>query len=1059
MRLIEAFANSTSIFALVDIENGAFIEVNDAFERQLGYTRAQAIGKIPFELGMWPSAEFRSQVWSLLREQRRAVSLVTEVVTADGRKLHGFLSVEPVLDNGQPALLCLLQLDDRAASLPLEPGEKLYRSLYLAATEGIYRSLPGGGFIDVNPAMARLLGYESPLQLLAELSRNSGQIYVDQVAVTAMYARLREGARVDRVRMKVRQRHGREIWVSENSRGIRNETGRVLFYEGSMVDITAQVEAETALNQSQALYRVLVDNSRDGVFLIQSGQILFANEGLANMLGYTQAELLGFDYLSLVHPDDRPSQMQRKSARESGSQQLQAYEIHVLRKDGSMRLFEVRADAVEYMGKNASTGTMRDITDAREQQLALEAAEHRYRALFEDSPAGLFRTALDGAVLEINEVLARMLGYPDVAVLRSEIKDMLQVYADPEQRNAMLQLAISNGSFSQMEIQICTRGGGRRWVSASVRANFDGEGKPQSFTGSVLDIDRHHAMQQALQASEERYRTLVEDSQVGVFIMRGDRYTYVNPAFAAMLGYRESELIGLDYRQIMAKDAITASEERDRMRQAGQAVATDFETCLVHRDAHRVYVRVSIGPVELDGEVHLTGTVLDVTGQHEAERRLRFHASHDSLTGLPNRLVFNGHLTQRLRKAEQESSYDYCVLFLDLDGFKWVNDSLGHGVGDRLLIDIARRLENHLIKDMLIARYGGDEFTLMPEGPCDQERALELARRVLMVFEQPFEISGQQVFSAASIGIVMGRQEYESPDQVLRDADTAMYRAKAAGKSGFVIFDETMHREARIRFQLENDFRLAFERTEFRLHYQPIIDLASGRLVAAEALVRWQHPSRGLLAPAEFLPIAEETGLITDLDAWVLREATRQLSDWRQRHPGMAHLALNVNVDERQLGSADILQEVSRLLDVHGLPPASLRLEVTETVFRTGRVLVEQRLMSLKALGIGLIVDDFGTGYSSLESFAASPFDALKVDQVFVRDLETNPRHRAIVRTIIGFARDLGLVLTAEGIETQAQRKLLLELGCQFGQGYLFNRPLTPADFELRLQWAVTSLS
>ena len=1058
MRLIEAFANSASIFALVDAGNGAFIEVNDAFERQLGYTRAQAIGKIPFELGMWPSPEFRSQVWSLLRENRRAVSLVTEVVAADGRKLHGFLSVEVVHENELPLLLCLLQIDDRAANLPVETGEKLYRSLYLAATEGIYRSLPGGGFIDVNPAMARLLGYESPLQLLAELSRSARQIYVDQRAVEAMYSRLRDGARADRVRMQVRQRDDREIWVSENARCIRDESGRVMFFEGSMVDITAQVEAENALNQSQALYRVLVDNSRDGVFLIQAGKVVFANVGLALMLGYEQSELLGFDYLALVHPDDRAAQLQRRSARETGSQELQAYEVRLLRKDGKVRLFEVRADAVEYQGRIASTGTMRDITDAKAQQVAVEQAEQRYRALFESSPAGLFRTAIDGTILEINEVLARMLGYPDVAGLRAEVKDMLEVYADPGQRNAMLQLAIANGSFSQVEIQINTRGGGRLWVSASVRVDYDAEGKPMSFTGSVLDIDRHHAMQQALQASESRYRTLMEDSQVGVFIMRGDRYTYVNPAFATMLGYREAELVGKDYRQFMAKDAIVASEERDRQRQAGHAVQADFESCLVHRDGHRVYVRVSIGPVELDGEEHFTGTVLDVTGQHEAERRLRFHASHDSLTGLPNRLVFNGHLTQRLRKAELEDSYDYCVLFLDLDGFKWVNDSLGHGVGDRLLIDIARRLESHLIKDALIARYGGDEFTLLPEGPCDPERALELARQVLMVFEQPFEISGQQVFSAASIGIVMGRREYESPDQVLRDADTAMYRAKAAGKSGFVVFDEAMHREARARFQLEIDFRLAFDRSEFRLHYQPIVDLASGRLVAAEALVRWQHPSRGLLSPAEFLPIAEETGLITDLDAWVLREATRQLSVWRQLHPAMAHLALNVNVDERQLASADIVQEVFRLLEEHMLPPSSLRLEVTETVFRTGRVQVEQRLMSLKALGIGLIVDDFGTGYSSLESFAASPFDALKVDQVFVRDLETNPRHRAIVRTIIGFARDLGLVLTAEGIETHAQRQLLLELGCQYGQGYWFNRPLTPEDFEQRLQSAVLTL-
>jgi EAL domain-containing protein (putative c-di-GMP-specific phosphodiesterase class I) len=328
---------------------------------------------------------------------------------------------------------------------------------------------------------------------------------------------------------------------------------------------------------------------------------------------------------------------------------------------------------------------------------------------------------------------------------------------------------------------------------------------------------------------------------------------------------------------------------------------------------------------------------------------------------------------------------------------------------------------------------------------------VRIARRVLTLFERPFLVGGQQVFSAASLGIVLGRPDYETPDQVLRDADTAMYRAKAAGKSGFVVFDEAMHGEARLRLQLETDFRLAFERGEFVLHYQPIVSLETNELAGAEALVRWHHPRRGLLAPSEFLPLAEETGLITELDRWVLREACRQLATWRRRFPSAAKIVINVNVDERQMASPEMLEEVFHLLQKHAIPPPCLRLEVTETVFRSGRGHAEAQLGSLKALGVGLAVDDFGTGYSSLESFAASPFDALKVDQTFVRDLESNPRHRAIVRTIIGFAKDLGLLLTAEGIETEGQRAMLQALGCQYGQGFLFAPALPAEQFELRL--------
>ena len=453
----------------------------------------------------------------------------------------------------------------------------------------------------------------------------------------------------------------------------------------------------------------------------------------------------------------------------------------------------------------------------------------------------------------------------------------------------------------------------------------------------------------------------------------------------------------------------------------------------------------------VDGQRHLTGTIIDITRQREAESRLRFHANHDPLTGLPNRSLFNRMLGERLKPDERRGKFSYAVLFLDLDGFKWVNDSLGHGAGDRLLLEIARRLEEEFSTEVLIARYGGDEFTLLPEGPCDYERAVNVAKRVLTLFERPFSIGGQQVFSAVSLGIVLGRPDYDSPDQVLRDADNAMYRAKAAGKAGYVVFDEGMHAEARMRLQMETDFRLALERAEFVLHYQPIVALDGGRLVGAEALVRWQHPVRGLLLPSQFLPLAEETGLIVELDGWVMREACRQLAMWRHQRVEWRSLVMNVNVDERQMGSPELTEDVFHLLNNYKLPPSCLRLEVTESVFRSGSTHAQEQLEALKSLGVGLAVDDFGTGYSSLEAFAASSFDALKVDQSFVRDVTVNSRHRAIVRTIIGFAKDLGLLLTAEGIETEEQRQLLLELGCEFGQGYLFAAAMPPSVFERTL--------
>ncbi|KFN45270.1 bifunctional diguanylate cyclase/phosphodiesterase [Arenimonas composti] len=1049
MRLAEAFESSESIVAVLRASDGAFLGVNAAFERSTGWRREQVIGRLPLELGIWPDPDTRAHLWSHLRAGRRVVRLPLLFGRPDGQTRPAEISVEFADDDGDRVVFCLVHLLPEETEIPpAERDHTLYRSLYLAASEGIYRSLPQGGFLDVNPALARLLGHESPSQLLAERGRDLAAIYVDPDMLPRMHAKLRDGGRVEGWRAQMRRRDGSVIWVSENARAIRDAEGRILFHEGSVIDITAQVEAEEALRQSQALYKVLVENSRDGVFLIQHGRVLFANEAMARTLAWPVEQLIGMEYMRLIDPSDLAAQANRRAQREAGSRDPQVYEVHLRRGDGQRILCEVRADAVEYRGDIASTGTLRDVTEDRRRQRAVAEAERRYRELFETSPAGLFRAGLDGRIMEVNPELARILGYDDAEQLKAGLGDILQVFADAAERDRLVQGALRRGHVNQSETRVRCRDGSLKWVNASALLIRDEAGNPQHFTGSVLDIDERHAIQLALQQSEAKYRTLVENSQVGVFIMDGDRYTYANQAFARMLGYGEGGLVGVDYRRIMAPDSIAQSERRDRARRAGEPVAPDFETTLIHQDGHRVQARVSIGPVQIDGREHLTGTVLDVTRQREAEERLRFHATHDPLTGLPNRMLFNQRLAEAMHSARRNDRGDYAVLFLDLDGFKWVNDSLGHGAGDRLLVEIARRLEDNLLRDVLIARYGGDEFTLLPDGPCDHDRAVDIARRVLKLFEQPFDIAGQQVFSAASLGIVIGRREYESPDQVLRDADTAMYRAKAAGKSGFVIFDEGMHQQAQSRLQLETDFRLAFERGEFELYYQPIVELKGGRLAGAEALVRWRHPVRGLLLPGEFLAVAEETGLIVDLDAWALREACRRLADWRERFPDRGALSMNVNVDERQMVSPEIVEEVFSLLQKHRLPPASLRLEVTETAFRAGRTQAEQRLLALKALGVGLVVDDFGTGYSSLESFAASPFDALKMDQVFIRDVETNPRHRAIVRTITAFADELGLALTAEGIETPGQRALLEKVGCQYGQGFLFSRALPAEQFE-----------
>lgn len=1057
MGFAKAFDRCPSVVTIVRQVDGRFVEVNAGMLEQLGYTEAEVIGQRPADIGLWPDADTRARIYAALRTRQRVVGMPLQVRHKDGRLLSGLLDVECFEADGDAFNLCLLRLgqESHAARTDPEIEQESYRALFLSASEGLYRSLPDGDFIDVNPAMAQIFGYESATEMLARRSRVATDFYVDAQHGAELIGQLMTEGRLRGVRSLVRRKDGAERWILENARAVRGIDGKVRFFEGSMVDITEYVAAENALRHSEAMYRILVDNCRDGVFLIQHGILRFVNAALAGMLGYTPAELIGTEYMRLIASEDVSSQDQRRHEREAGSMALQSYEVHMLHRLGHRRLFAVYADAVMLAGEPASTGLVRDITDERAQQEAIIAAERRYRELFEQSPIGLFRTRRDGSIEDANPVMLQMLGYDSVDQLRETVGNVGQIYADPGEREEVIARILRDGQINGHETRLRGRDGGVRWVSISVRAQeepdgTDGKGGPTlRFAGSAQDVQQRREVEAALQRSEGRYRMLVEHSQSGVFAARDGRLVYVNRRMSSMLGYSEDELVGMAILDLAAPEFRDAVEARARQFAAGEALPAEFEGCYLRKDGQRVYVTVSAGPLELDGETLLTGTVRDITRQHEAEQRLRFNASHDALTGLPNRMEFCDHLDQRITLAREQGAHDYAVLFVDLDGFKLVNDGMGHATGDRMLITLARMLDQAFHDDALVARYGGDEFTLLTLAPVSEANAAALAQRLLDLFRLPLEIEGHRVYSGASVGIVMGHEGYSNSEQVLRDADTAMYRAKAQGKAAYVFFDESMREAAKQRLVLETELRQAVERGEFRVHFQPVVHLRNGTILGCEALLRWQHPQRGLLLPDAFLEVAEESGLLPQIDWWVLREALAQLAIWRECDPA---LSVSVNIDERQFAHPELLDRVRQALADSGVPAPNLHLEITETVFRRGRGSAVERLESIKSLGVGLVVDDFGTGYSSLESFSAASFDALKLDHVFVADIVANARHRAIARTIVAFADELDLRLIAEGVETEAQRALLLELGCRKAQGYLFGKAVPPAEFGEILQ-------
>jgi len=437
----------------------------------------------------------------------------------------------------------------------------------------------------------------------------------------------------------------------------------------------------------------------------------------------------------------------------------------------------------------------------------------------------------------------------------------------------------------------------------------------------------------------------------------------------------------------------------------------------------------------------MTGSLTDVTEQKQAEKQLVHNAFHDALTGLANRVLFMDRLKHSLAEAKKGDGYSFGVLFLDLDRFKVVNDSLGHQIGDQLLVATARRLEACLRPGDIVARLGGDEFAIIVDHVRHVNDAIQAAERIREHLSAPFNLSGHEVFISASIGIALNQMGSEEPDEIIRNADTAMYRAKDQGRGCYELFDKGMHTRNAALTQLETGLRRALARDEFSVHYQPIISLETWRISGFEALIRWDDPEHGYISPLKFIPVAEETGLIIPIGQWVLREACQQLKAWQGQFPSDPPLTISVNLSGRQFSQPDLIDRISEILEETGLKASSLKIEITESAIIENIDAAALMLKKIKALGVRLSLDDFGTGYSSLSYLHRFPIDTLKIDRSFVSRINL-PKNAEIVKTILTLASNLGMDVVAEGVETRDQIIQLTGLNCEYVQGYLLSKPI-----------------
>jgi diguanylate cyclase (GGDEF)-like protein/PAS domain S-box-containing protein len=553
-----------------------------------------------------------------------------------------------------------------------------------------------------------------------------------------------------------------------------------------------------------------------------------------------------------------------------------------------------------------------------------------------------------------------------------------------------------------------------------------------------------------LRESEQRYATLAAAAPVGIY--RTDavgNYLYVNQRWCAIAGLTPEAALGMGWRKgLHSGDRDNIAEEWHRADQESRPFQLEYRFQRLDGTVTWVFGQAVAERNANEQITGYVGTITDINDLKQAQELIIHNALHDPLTGLPNRTRLVERLELAMNRARRIENYNYAVLFLDLDRFKVINDSLGHWVGDQVLTIIAQKLKTHLRNIDLVVRLGGDEFMILLEDMTTTEDIIQVAERVSSDCQTPITVNGYEMFTSLSIGIVLGSKDYHQASDLIRDADTAMYQAKAQGRSSYKFFDAAMHAEALKRLTLETDLRKALQREEFVVYYQPIVDILSDRLIGFEALVRWQHPTRGFVSPADFIPIAEETGLIVPLDSWVFRTACQQLASWKVKFADCFPLKISINLSAQDLRKASLIEDIDQVLTETGLEGDLITLEVTESMLLEDISQTIDLLTQLKTRKIQISIDDFGTGYSSLNYLHRLPADNLKIDRSFVNQMQTENRNYQVVSTIIALSNQLGLTVVAEGIETQQQLQWLRQLGCEFGQGYLFSKPLAAHEIE-----------
>jgi len=918
-------------------------------------------------------------------------------------------------------------------------------ALFAHSGDAIVDLDPSGVIVGFNPAAESIFACH-PEEVLG---RPAGMLVPDRPhhEVVALLADLGSRRRVEPYVAEYLRPDGAMFRLSVTAVPVSYPDGRPGGLTVIIQDLTPALRAADELASRDALYRTIVETGHEGIGIFDADLVVrFANTRLGDILGYDAVELVGSSATRLLFAEDIAEIRHLADRGRQGV--LEASEIRLRHRDGTTVWTLAESSPIPDETGEAQTLVMfTDVTDRKAAEVALREHEDRLRGLFEHTSVGVVRAGLDFTMLEVNPAMCRITGYPAEELVGRSVLDITHPDDRRTNEETIRRVATGVDRWAEVEKRYLHRDGHVVQVNVTVSAVPGPDGAPVHLAAIIQDVTEKVAALDALRRSEETLRLLAESAQDLIFRYRFEpepRIDYASPALETVYGWRlEDFLPGSDPMRSLIGDA--QAEAVMATLGSGHASVAPINVEVAHKDGRKIWsdARVSAIVDETGELVGLQGVVRDVSERKVVEDQVAHQALHDALTGLPNRTLLVDRINQALVRLEREDGVA-AVLFLDLDGFKLVNDSLGHAVGDQLLQGVGERLRSAARGMDSVARLGGDEFVVLCENLVDSTEAMTLAERLLEALAAPFDIAGHQLFISASVGVAT--TPVTDVDAILRDADAAMYQAKKSGRNRCTAFHPGLYEQSSRYLRLASELHGALERGELRVHYQPLLSLASGEVTALEALLRWQHPTDGMLFPEEFIAVAEDTGLIVDIGSWVLAEACLQTARWARSHPG---LSISVNVSPQQIAD-ELIGHVETALSASGLSPCQLVLEVTEsTVVANASVSV---LARLRELGVRISVDDFGTGYSSLAQLQELPVDELKIDRAFVQRLAGTDADAAVVTSIIDLAHIIGLHAVAEGVETPAQAAAVRSLGCDSGQGYLWSRPVASKSIPALLR-------